>query len=46
MVLVLRGPRLLTQAHPHVGGVGDVKIHVEGVRSPGVVVDEEVIHHR
>lgn len=46
VVLVLRGPRLLTQAHPQVGGVGEVKIHVEGVGGPGVIVGEEVIHQR
>lgn len=43
VVLVLRWPRLLTQAHPQVGAVGEVKIHVEGVGSPGVIVSEEVI---
>lgn len=46
VVLVLRGPRLMTQVHPQVGGVGEVKIHVEGVGSPSVIVREEVIHHR
>lgn len=46
VVLVLRWPRLLTQAHPQVGTVGEVKIHVEGVRSPSVIVSEEVIQDR
>lgn len=46
MVLVLRGPRLLGEAHPQVGDVGEVKIHVEGVGSPGEIIREELIHRR
>lgn len=46
VVLVLRRPRLLTQAHPQVGAVWEVKIHVEGVRSPNVIISEEVIQDR
>lgn len=43
VVLLLRRPHLLTQAHPQVGGVGEVKIHVEGVGAPCMVVSEELI---
>lgn len=46
MVVVLRGPRWLGEAHPQVGDVGEVKIHVEGVGSPGEIIREELIHHR
>lgn len=44
VVLVLRWPCLLTQAHPQVGNIREVKIHVEGVWSPVVVISEELIH--
>lgn len=44
VALVLRRPLLLAHAHPQVGAFGEVKIHVEGIGSPGVVVSEEVIH--
>jgi len=46
VVLVLRGPHLLTQAHPQVGNVREVKIHVEGVGSAGVIAVEELIQCR
>lgn len=42
MVLVLRGPHLLAQAHPQVADVREIKIHVEGIGSPSV--SEELIH--
>lgn len=46
MVGVLRGPRRLGEAHPQVSDIGEVKIHVEGVGSPGEIIGEELIHHR
>lgn len=46
VALGLRRPHLLTQAHPQVGDVGEVKIHVERVGSPGVIVGEEMIHSK
>ena len=33
-----------TQAHAQVGHVGQVKVHVEGVWSEGLVVAEELVH--
>lgn len=44
VVLMLRGPHLLTQTHPQVADVGEIKIHIEGVGSPGI--SEKLIHSR
>ena len=46
VVLVLMGPHLLAQAHPQVSDIREVKIHVEGVGSSGMIVGEELVHHR
>lgn len=45
LVVVLgRRPLLLAQAHPQVATVGEVQVHVEGVRgSVAVVVGEEAV---
>lgn len=40
MALVLEESRLLTQAHLQISDLGEVKIHVEGVGSPSVIVRE------
>lgn len=43
MALMLRRPGLLTQAHPQVGTIRKIKIHVQGVGSPRVIIGKEVI---
>lgn len=37
VVLVLRQPYLLTQAHPQVGNILKIKIHIEGVWCSGLI---------
>lgn len=46
VALVLRQPHLLTQAHPQIGYVLKIQIHVEGVGSSCLIVTEELLHHR